>query len=120
MSEICKRGEVGTHGNIPEFRTKWQGIRSRLQTRRSAMSVDVEFCGPEDILDDAWDDLVECAKRAAISATIAAIVASPAAAMPAFEATFIPSATAKLGEHFSEIGVGFHVEQRPVTDWTDV
>ena len=120
MPEICKRVEVGSHGNIPEFRTKWQGIKSRLQTRRSAISVDVEICGPEDVLNDAWDDLVACAKAAAISATIAAIVASPPVALPAFEAIFIPCATAKLGDRFSEIGVGLHVAQRPVTDWTDV
>jgi len=84
------------------------------------MNVDAEICGLDDILDDAWGDLVECAKNVAISATIAAIVASPAAAMPAFQAAFIPCATAKLGSRFSEIRVGLHVEQRPVTDWTDV
>ena len=64
------------------------------------MSVDVEICGPDDILNHAWNDIVDCAKHAAMSATIAAIVASPSAAMPAFEANFVQCATAKFGNTF--------------------
>ncbi len=120
MAEVCKSLEIGRHGNIPEFRVKWEGIKSKLQTRRSSMIIEAQFCGPEDLLNNAWNDVVQCAMSAAGAATIAAIAASPAAALPAFEAAFVACITTKLPARASEIGVGLSAEQRPVTEWTNV
>ncbi len=120
MAEVCKSIEIGRHGNIPEFRTRWQGIRSRIETRRSSVIVEAQFCGPDDLLGEAWGDVVQCALSAATTATIATLAASPAAALPAFEVSFYGCLAAKLPQRAKEIGVGLSAEQRPVTDWTKV
>lgn len=121
MGEVCKSVEIGRHGNIPEFRTRFRGLLDTyIETRRSAVIVEAQFCGPDDLLDNAWSDVVQCALGAAGVAGIATIVASPPSALPAFQAAFVSCITAKLPGRASEIRVGLGAEQRPVTDWTRV
>lgn len=117
MSEVCRSVEVGRHGSIPEVKVKWEGFRPVVYTRTSSMVVDVELCGPDDLMDSLWSDIVKCALSSAVAAGIAAIVASPAAALPVFEAAFYPCITAVAAGRASQIKVGLSVQQKLNNDW---
>lgn len=62
-------------------------------------------------LDSILRDVEECARVAAIAATIAAIWADPDAALPAFKASFITCMKAKSIEWASEIGIGLYKKE---------
>lgn len=114
--EICRSVEIGHHGNIPEFRMRGY----RLQTRRSSVFAEAQVCVPNDFVNGAWDDVKQCALNAAGVATISAIVASPAAALPTFKSAFMGCVKGRLPQWASRIRLGLSTEQRPVTDWTNV
>ena len=81
------------------------------------MVVDAEFCAPDDLLDSAWNDIVNCAIAAGVSAGIAALVATPGAATPTFLAIFEPCVASKLAEQASELKTSLSVTQKPNEDW---
>jgi hypothetical protein len=126
MADICRRVEVGRHGSIPETKVEWEiqdvglGIRTKvpvLYCRTSSLYVYAEICAPEEILDQFWDDITNCALVAAGVATIAVIVASPAAALPAFEGALVPCLEEKAVERISDIGVGLSTRQQANGPW---
>lgn len=120
MAHVCRRVELGRSGSIPETMVKWEGSPipiPYMYFRTSSMVAYAEFCAPDDLLNNAWNDVVSCAIAAGGAAGIAAIVAGPAAALPAFELAFKTCVVAKLGGRANEIQVSLSTQQQPNEDW---
>lgn len=120
MANICRTVEAGRHGSIPEFKVEWDGLIPVTYHRTSSMVVDVELCGPDDLLDSIWSDISSCAISSAVAAGIAAIIASPPAALPTFEAAFYACIASAANERAEDIKVGLSVQQRPNGPWKKV
>jgi hypothetical protein len=112
---ICKRHNVASTKGPRQSKVVWTnngflGTPSpTLSCRDSFYTAYVELCGPEDILNDLWGDVQQCAVTAAVAATGAAIFASPASATPAFTAAFNACMSAKIGERVKEIQIHLSV-----------
>jgi hypothetical protein len=120
MAHVCRQIELGRSGSIPEVMVKWEGHPIPIPYayfRTSSMVAYAEICAPDDLLNTSWNDIVNCALAAAGVAVIASIVASPAAALPAFQASFTPCVTAKLGARAGELQVALSTQQHPNGDW---
>ena len=65
-----------------------------------------EVCGPDDLLNNSWHDIVNCALTAA-TATLATIPTTDGSpdSLATFQAAFTPCATAKMGARAGEIQV---------------
>jgi hypothetical protein len=70
-------------------------------------------------LNSIWGDVTSCAVSAAAAATFVAIIASPAAALPAFKAAFLACIVPKIGERAKEISVALSTQQEH-GDWHKV
>jgi hypothetical protein len=122
MAQVCKRFSVGSTGKIRESKVEWSndgpfGLPSpTLRCRDGWNEAYVEFCGPDDIIEQAWGDLQECAKYAAATATLVAIFASPAGALPAFKAAFYGCIEVKSQQASEQVGVALGVEHES-GDW---
>jgi len=112
VANICRRQELGSVDGVPETKTEWEGIIPHIYTRTSRLVAYLEVCSDEELLNQAWDDIVGCAEAAAVGEVLASIFASPAAAGPEFMAIFEPCITARIGE----IGLSLGTEQVP-TEW---
>jgi hypothetical protein len=120
MPNVCHKTDIGSVSGIPEFKVEWEGHpipHPILYTKTSRLVVYAEICGPDDLLNDAWNDIVQCAAVAGAAAGITAIVGSPAAALPAFKAAFITCMDAKIGIRVSEINVALSTEQQASGGW---
>lgn len=120
MGSTCRQIELGRSGSIPEVMVKWEGSPIPLPVtyyRTSSMVAYAEVCGPDDIITNSWNDIVGCALAAAGVATVAAIIAGPEAALPAFQASFVPCLTGKLQARAREIQVALSTQQKPNEDW---
>jgi hypothetical protein len=99
------------------MRVKWKRGIPKVEYRTSSMVVDAEFCAPDNLLDSAWNDIVNCAIMAGVSAGIASLVATPAAATGVFLAIFEPCVRDKLADRASELQAHLSVTQKPNEDW---
>src|ERR1035437_3229143 len=112
MAYVCNELEIGSSGNIPETMVQWEGSPipvPYMYFRNSSMHVTAHFCGPDDLMNQVWNDIVNCA----VAAGLAAIVSSPAGAMPAFQASFQACIYASIGERAGELQLSLGVEQKP-------
>ena len=111
MADVCKRHELcSSPVGVPEVKVEWEGRPIKhpvTYTRTSNATVYAEFCGPEEIINDSWGDIRECAIGAAVTAGIAAYVATPDVALPAFKAAFAKC----LGEKAEKIQIKLGAEQ---------
>jgi hypothetical protein len=122
MASICKQHKIGSTNGPRQTKVEWRneppfGIPSpTLYCRDSVYAAYAELCGPDDIIDTMWSDVQTCAGVAASAATLAAIFASPAAALPAFETAFKACLAAKVAGRVDEIQV--HLSTADETgDW---
>lgn len=119
---VCKKHTIGSTKGPRQTKLEWTndgpfGTPSpTLRCRDSYYSAYAEFCGPEDILNDLWGDVQQCAVGAAAAATLASIFASPGAATPGFAATFKACMYAKVGARVDEIQVHLSVADE-TGDW---
>ncbi|MEB9828515.1 hypothetical protein P4K68_28390 [Bacillus cereus] len=88
--------------------------RCQYRCRRCKGNCIAWFSHPS--LDEIRDDVIDCALAAAVIATLAAIWANPAAALPVFKESFYTCLTSKGVEWAEEIGVGLH-RQSSCGDW---
>jgi hypothetical protein len=96
MAHGCRRMEGGSSGAIPEVLVQGEGSPLPLSSRdfrTASMVANAEFCAPDALLNQAWNDIMHCAIAAEGAAPIAAMVASPAAALPAFS---LPAGLARV------------------------
>ncbi|MCY2978275.1 MAG: hypothetical protein NTU79_06370 [Planctomycetota bacterium] len=118
MAQVCRKVPIGHSGNIPEAKTVWQGIHSKILHRTSSIHVYAEFCGPNDAMNQVWGDITNCAVAAGVAAGIAAIVASPGGALPAFAVSFKACLIAKVGHQIADqLHVSLSTKQEPDNDW---
>ena len=116
----CRQIELGRSGSIPEVEIKWEGkpIPKPIEYHRTASMVAfAEVCGPDDILNNAWHDIVTCALAAAGAAGVATIVAGPSGAYAVFEASFFPCLEIKLKDRAKEVQLALSTQQKPNDDW---
>jgi hypothetical protein len=107
-----RKVEVGHIDGVPETKVEWEGDIVQypvLYTRTSKITAYAEFSAPN--IGDIWGDITSCAVAAAAVAGIAAIIASPAAALPVFKEAFMQCITAKIGERANQISVVLSTEQ---------
>ena len=117
---VIRKVELGTLPfGVPEFKVEWEGIKPITYTRTSQVTAYAEFKGPDNIVNDSWNDIRSCALSSLGVATVAGIVGDPAAALPAFKAAFVACITAKIGAKANEIHVALTTEQTS-GDWTKV
>ena len=117
MPNVCRQIELGRSGSVPEVMIKWEGIVPVEYHRTTSMVAYAELCGPEDVINGFWHDIVNCAIAAAAAAGLTIIIAGPSAAVPAFEDTFSPCIAAKINQNSSEIHVSLSTQQQPNEDW---
>ncbi len=120
MSHVCRRIELGRVGSITETMIKWEGSPipvPYMYFRTSSIRVYADICAPDDLLNSFWNDIVSCAGVAAGVATLAAIVAGPEAALPAFRASFDACLSGKVGDRLGEIQIALSAQQEPNEDW---
>lgn len=120
MALACRQIELGRSSSIPEVMVKWEGSpvpTPRTYFRTSSMVAYAEVCGPEDALAQCWNDIVQCALVGSGVATLTAILAGPAAALPVFKASFTSCLAEKLKERAGEIQVALSTQQKPNEDW---
>lgn len=79
--------------------------RITLRCRDARITAYATICGPQDIIGDLINDVKDCAMAGAVAAGLAAIIAGPAAALPAFQAAFEPCLVQKIGSRINEISV---------------
>jgi hypothetical protein len=111
----CRRVQLARLDGIPETKIEWEGSLIKypvLYTRTSELVAYAEFCAPSDLLGQFWGDIVGCAGGAATASIIAAIFASPAAALPAFKVAFVGCITAKVGNRVDDISIALGTEQK--------
>jgi hypothetical protein len=87
MAHGCRRMEVGSSEAIPEVLVQGEGSPIPLPSRdfrTASMVANAGFYASDALLNHAWNDIMNCALAAEGTAPIAARVASPAAALPAF------------------------------------
>jgi hypothetical protein len=110
----CRRTELGRVDGVPEFKVEWEGSPIPypvLYTRKSRIVAYAEICAPQDLLGALWGDMAKCAAVAGGAGLLAAIIASPAAALPAFKEAFMACIAARLGDRADEIGVALSTRQ---------
>ena len=122
MAQICKEHSLGWTKGIRQQKLEWTndgpfGTPSpTLRCRDTIYTAYAELCGPDEILDTLWADVQTCIMAALAASALTTIFASPAAATPAFEASFKGCLTAKIGDRINEIGI--HLTVRDTTgDW---
>lgn len=122
MANICKEQSLGWTKGIRQSKVVWTndgflGTPSlTLYCRDTIYTAYAELCGPDDILENLWTDIKSCIETALAASALTTIFASPAAATPAFEASFKGCLFAKIGDRINEIGI--HLTVRDTTgDW---
>ncbi len=122
MAQVCREEELGWTKGIRQTKLVWTndgflGTPSpTLYCRDTRYTAYAELCGPDDILNTLWSDVQSCVQTALVASALTSIFASPAAATPAFEATFKGCLIAKIGDRINEIGV--HLTVKDTTgDW---
>lgn len=122
MASVCKRHKIGSMNGPRETKVEWRndgpfGLPSpTLYCRDSLYAAYAELCGPEDILNDLWGDVQNCAAVGAAAATLAAIFASPGAATATFEVAFKECLKNKIEGRINEIQVHLGVSNE-TDDW---
>jgi hypothetical protein len=121
VTHVCRQIEVDRYNSIPEVMIKWEGFPTPAPIsyfRTSSMVTYAEVCGPDDLLNNSWHDIVNCALTAA-TATLATIPTTDGSpdALATFQAAFTPCATAKMGARAGEIQVALSTQQKPNEDW---
>jgi hypothetical protein len=115
MAAVCRKQELGSLPfGVPEFKVKWEGHpipHPVTYTRQSKVTASAELCGPDNIVNDSWDAVRTCAVSAAGVAAVAAIIADPPAALPAFKAAFIACLAGKVGDEANQVDVALSTEQ---------
>ncbi|MER8546548.1 hypothetical protein [Mesorhizobium sp. M1169] len=112
-----RKVELAHIDGVPEFKVEWEGGFIKypvLYTRTSKITAYAEFSAPD--LNSIWGDVTNCATGGAVAATLAAIFASPAAALPAFKAAFLACIVPRVGERAKEISVALSTHQES-GDW---
>jgi hypothetical protein len=118
MAQVCRRVVLGHVGNIPEWKVEWHGFHSTIRHRTSSVHVYAEFCGPDNAMNQIWNDITTCAVGAGVAAGIVAISVGPEAALPAFMAAFQPCLVSKVGQQVaSQVHVALSAHQEPDSDW---
>ena len=117
----CKKFQLASVDGVPELKTEWTqqcndltGIcidLPQLFQRTSQVVAYAEICGPADLLEEAFNDIKECALLAATAAVVAAIFSDGAAAASAFEAVFEPCIEQKLEDRAAELTVSVGTDQ---------
>lgn len=122
MATACRRVSLGTAGHIREQKVEWTndgpfGTPSpTLRCRDGWNEAYAEFCAEEVTLNEVWNDVEQCAVVGAAAAGVAAIFASPSAALPAFKTAFYACLKAKVAEKADSVHVDLAVEHRS-GDW---
>lgn len=123
MASVCKKQELGSLPfGVPEFKVEWEGHpipHPVTYTRQSKVTAYAEFCGPDNIINNSWNDIRTCAISAAGVAAVAAIIANPPAALPAFKAAFIACLVGKIGDEAKHLNVALSTQQES-GDWHKV
>lgn len=107
-----RKVEIGHIDGVPEVKVEWEGGWIKhpvLYHRDSKVIAYAEFSAPG--INEIWGDITTCAAGAAAAAGIAAILASPAAALPAFKAAFLACLVPKIGERANQISVALSTKQ---------
>lgn len=107
-----RKVEIGHINGVPEVKVEWEGGFIKypvLYHRDSKLTAYAEFAAPD--LNSIWGDVTSCAANAAVAATLVAIIASPAAALPAFKAAFLACLIPKIGERAKELSVALSTQQ---------
>src|SRR5260370_39269544 len=120
MPQVSRQVELGRSGSVPEVMVKWEGHpvpAPIVYHRTSSMVAYADINGPDDLLNDAWRDIVGCALSAAGAATLAAIIAGPVGALPAFKAVFSPCLVTKMEARAGEVQVALSTQQKANEDW---
>lgn len=119
MAVVCNRTDIGAVDGVPEFKVEWEGSPIPLPvlyTRKSRIVAYAEICAPDDLVNQVWNDIVQCAAGAAAT-SVAAIIASPVAALPAFKAAFIACMGTKIGARADDINVALSTQQESDPVW---
>lgn len=109
-------------GGVPEFKVEWKGHpipKPVTYTRQSDVALFAEISGPDNVMNDGVNAIRECAVAALGTAAVAAIIADPAAAVPAFKAAFIACMAGKIGDEAKQLDVGLSTQQES-GDWHEV
>lgn len=109
-----RKVEIGHINGVPEVKIEWEGGLIKypvLYQRTSKLTAYAEFAAPG--LNEIWGDITTCATGAAVAATLVAIIASPAAALPAFKSAFMACLVPKIGERAKEVSVALSTHQEP-------
>jgi RNA polymerase sigma factor (sigma-70 family) len=88
---VFQRLELGRRELIPEWKVEWHcdgSPRPILYIRKSAIVAYAEICGPGDVVNSHWPQIVNAVIAAGVAAGIATIIATPTAALPIFQAEF--------------------------------
>ncbi len=107
-----RKVEIGHINGVPEVKVEWEGGLIKypvIYHRDSKLTAYAEFAAPN--LNDIWGDITSCAAGAAVTATLVAIIASPAAALPTFKAAFMACLVPQIGDRAKEISVALSTRQ---------
>jgi len=123
MAHVCRKQELGrVPFGVPEFKVEWHGRpipHPVTFTRTSHIIAYAEFCGPDNIINAFWGDIVTCSFAALGAVAVSQIVESPVGALPTFKAAFMGCILAKVGEQANQIEVSLSTEQQS-GDWHEV
>jgi len=112
--KVCQRHHLGWTKINREMKLEWPGPTLRCRDRNGhAWAV---VCGPEDLLNQALDDIRDCLLDGLRAAAITAIVLTPAASIPIFKAAVIACLLKKLGERAKECSLEIEITSE-TTDW---
>ena len=106
MVYICRQFELGRVKLLPEIINDGEGT----PTSRTFMTY-ANFYAPNDILINAWNDIVACAIIAGKTVGIISIIINPVEALGIFECTFKSCLIARQGGHSERIHVSLGAQQ---------
>lgn len=87
-----------------------------LRCRDAWLIAYATICGPEEIINQLINDIINCVEVGVAAAGLSAIFAGPAAALPAFEAAFKGCLASKVDQRIDEISVSLTVEEE-TSNW---
>lgn len=128
-SSVKHTVELGSIDGVPEFKTVMKkhcwgmGVcfnRPVLYTRKSKIVLYADVVVPANVNTAIVNHLRKCAIGAIATAGLTAAIASPAAAIPAFQTALYKCLSSASGAVTSNIKVSLYVKQTPGEDWTKV
>ncbi len=125
-SSVKHTVELGSIDGVPEFKTvmerhSWGFAsfnRPVLYTRKSKIVLYADVVVPANVNTAIVNHLRKCAIGAIATAGLTAAIASPAAAIPAFQTALYKCLSSASGAVTSNIKVSLYVKQTTDSDWT--